>query len=323
VKTLPIEKLVRLKYINPGTYILTDFDLLSEPQTDLLRRLYSDFNNLPAKFNLLNHPGISLGRLDFLKLMNESGLNPFRCVQANKIPDDIKFPVFIRKGKGHDGKISNLFYNLDQLNQSVSNFVKTGYNIDELLVVEFIDTSNEEKLYKKYSAFMVGGTIIPRHIFFSNHWMIKGAKLATSELVEEEFRYLKENPRNEELKKAFDMAGIQYGRIDYSLKNNRLIVWEINSNPMIASSSSLKKSGRKKSHDYFSSVFIEAFKNLDIKASGEAILNPLTTSESGVKKVFPFNPLVYAFSEILLHVKSVLLFQFYLYRNRLTGKKDA
>ena len=107
-KHLPIEKLVRKKELFSGTYILTDFDLLSKTQIKTLNRIYSEFNKYPQQFKLLNHPAISINRVKFLNKLYKNQLNYFRCFPSNEIPKDIRFPVFIRKGTGHDGKITNL-----------------------------------------------------------------------------------------------------------------------------------------------------------------------------------------------------------------------
>jgi hypothetical protein len=48
--------------------------------------------------------------------------------------------------------------------------------------------------------------------------------------------YLQAHPHEAELRKIFDLANIEYGRIDYSLLNGKIQVWEINTNPNITSS---------------------------------------------------------------------------------------
>ncbi len=43
-------------------------------------------------------------------------------------------------------------------------------------------------------------------------------------------RYFKINPHEPELREIFRLAKIQYGRVDYSILNGTIQVWEINTN---------------------------------------------------------------------------------------------
>ena len=115
----------------------------------------------------------------------------------------------------------------------------------------------------------------------------------------------------------FKLAGIKYGRIDYAIKENKIVVWEINSNPMIASSSSLKKSKRKPVHDFFASEFITVFKKLDFIQKSEPVNNPLHSqySKKEIQNIFPYNVIKYWISTIYQNVKSIILFNFYSFKN--------
>ena len=52
-------------------------------------------------------------------------------------------------------------------------------------------------------------------------------------MVEEERDYVLGNPHERELAEIFRIAGVEYGRIDYSVKDGALRTWEINLNPTI------------------------------------------------------------------------------------------
>ena len=52
-------------------------------------------------------------------------------------------------------------------------------------------------------------------------------------MVHDEFDYIQKNPHEEQLRQIFDLAHVEYGRIDYSIKNGRVQTWEINLNPTI------------------------------------------------------------------------------------------
>ena len=109
-----------------------------------------------------------------------------------------------------------------------------AHRLSELLVVEFTDTADAEGLFRKYAAFIVGSEIIPRGLARGRQWMLKIAGTEfTASMVREEREYVFENPHERELRRIFEIARVEYGRIDYSVKDGVLQTWEINSNPTI------------------------------------------------------------------------------------------
>ena len=55
----------------------------------------------------------------------------------------------------------------------------------------------------------------------------------TPAMVHDELNYVTQNPHEEQLLKIFALAQVEYGRIDYSIKNGKVQTWEINLNPTI------------------------------------------------------------------------------------------
>src|SRR2546430_577175 len=108
-----------------------------------------------------------------------------------------------------------------------------GLAADELLVTEFCDTADGAGIYRKFSAFIVGDRVVPRHVFFSRRWMLKVPDLVTDALVAEERTYVETNPHEHELRAIFDLAGLEWGRIDYGVRDGALQIWEINTNPQL------------------------------------------------------------------------------------------
>ena len=320
VKIIPYEKLSRKNTISQGTYIFSDLDLLNENQLCFIKKIIGQAQKYPESFQILNEPFVSLNRIQLLNKLNECGINSFRCYSLIQKPQNVKFPVFIRKGKGHKGKLSDLINDEFELEEKSAEAINEGFQEDDIIISEFIDTADENKIYRKYSAFIVGNTLIPRHIFFSNKWMVKGARLTEQFMIEEELEYIKNNPHEKFLHNVFNIAGMRYGRVDYSLKNGCPVIWEINSNPMIASSSSLKKYKRKLIHELFVTQFITIIDELDIHLKNIRLPNPMNSSESGgknPKQVFPFRRIKYLISSSYKTLKYTILFHFYLIRNKI------
>jgi len=289
VRVLALEKLVRMKYLPSATYILADYDVLSHKQLDLLRRLY---NGLPGKkegrVRLLNHPGRSLNRVELLSMLYEKGLNPFRCVRADELPADLRYPVFMRRNRTHSGQVSELIPNDQRLKETVRVMVKQGCPEQEILVTEFVDTADGQGVFRKYAAFRVGGKIIPRHLFFSRHWMVNLLDPSRFNRADEEMDFLRQNPHADQLKSVFDLAGIDYGRVDYTVHQGRVVIWEINPNPMIICASNLNEPVRAEAHAFFLERFIPAMAQLEAVPNVSEMRNPLSRDcRYQIRQTFP------------------------------------
>jgi hypothetical protein len=79
----------------------------------------------------------------------------------------------------------------------------------------------------------VAGTLIPRHVLFSDNWATKTPDLVSEKTVAEEAEFTGNFPHLQPILEIFRLAGLDYGRIDYGLCNGRIQVWEINTNPTI------------------------------------------------------------------------------------------
>ena len=153
---------------------------------------------------------------------------------------------------------------------------QVGDESREVVAVEFIDTADSEGLYRKYSAFRVGDQIVPRHVFFSREWMQKQADLTDPAYLEEERAYVETNPHRGAVLDVFELARIEYGRVDYSILDGRLQVWEINTNPSLAGPISDQKPEREHVHALFARRMNRCLADLDARGPepGRRVLNP-------------------------------------------------
>jgi hypothetical protein len=89
-------------------------------------------------------------------------------------------------------------------------------------------------VFRKYAAFKVGERIIPCHLFASREWCVKSIQNQPTEAnLEQQLRYINGNPHEKWLRHVFDVAGVDYGRVDYGVANGVPQAWEINLNPTI------------------------------------------------------------------------------------------
>ncbi len=229
----PYEKAAEVQQFPGATYIFSDHERFSSGQRSLVSQLYSQ---LKQSNTVLNDPSKVLRRYDLLKRLYEDGVNTFRCFRIHELPSDLRFPVFVRIENDHDGARTDLLMTMSDVEREVTRLELSGLSTDDLLVTEFIQSESRDGFYRKYAAFRIGNQIIPRHLVYSKHWMVKVPGVWNNERREEEGKYLESNVFKGELLEIFDKASIEYGRIDFGLVDGKLQVWEINTNPTLMSS---------------------------------------------------------------------------------------
>ena len=201
-----------------------------------------------------------MGRFELLRKLHEAGVNDFAVYWARDDPKPARWPVFVRSEADH-GLMSKLLDNQQELEHVLEHARRDG-TLDGKMVVEFCDTADESGLINKYGAFRVGDRILARQIHFSRRWAIRVPDLKQPELMRRELDYVRTNPDADVLLKIFELAKIDYGRLDYSKKNGRIQVWEINTNPMILIPADRRDPLRCEAHDTFGQAFNRALLEL-------------------------------------------------------------
>jgi hypothetical protein len=185
----------------------------------------------------LNNPYQVKRRYALCRNLYERNINAFNVYRLHE-KADCTFPVFIRDEYDHQGALTYLIYNTEDLNRTISQFSER----EKLLIVEFVDVSESMwGCFHKYGAFYLDGQIIPRHFFISDDWNVKNSSVNMSSIQKFEQNYIDSNPHQELLKPIFIEAGIEYGRIDYAITDNGIQVFEINTNPTIVDMGDLEK----------------------------------------------------------------------------------
>lgn len=232
IKLLPYAGLQNFRGINISAYIFSDIERLSPANTKFAAEAWEKISISDSGIHLLNHPVRSLRRYGLLRTLYERGINAFNIYRLNegRMPD--RFPVFLRGENDHLGSLSPLLDTPESLDAAIE---KIGPRRDDKVIVEFCDTSDGTGMFRKYSAYRIGDRIIPQHMMFDKQWMVKGPiNLADEDFeISEERAYVEDNPHEAQLREIFELAGIEYGRIDYGILNGRPQVWEINTNPTV------------------------------------------------------------------------------------------
>ncbi len=241
LQILPYDKLPMLQNIGPGSFVFSDLERLSEKQLTLVGDFCDQLHAYDEKMPIINHPTTTLTRFNLLKKLHAAGINSFNVFKASDLECDIKYPIFFRLNNDHAGPRSGLLNSRSERDTFFMQALMAGYNMNELLQVEFCETKSEDGFYRKYSAFRIGEQVIPAHIIFSADWMAKDGEPPDKEKKQEQERYMANNPHADQIIEIFALAGIDYGRIDYSMLDGVIQTWEINTNPVLLKSRSKYK----------------------------------------------------------------------------------
>src|SRR5262245_53082286 len=82
-----------------GTYIFTDFEMLSTERFARVCELWNWFDATACPLRRLNDPRRFLSRFDLLRRLHSAGINDFNVYTLEEWREVRRFPVFIRKDK--------------------------------------------------------------------------------------------------------------------------------------------------------------------------------------------------------------------------------
>ena len=234
-RVIRYDTLTQQREFQPGTYVFAALDHVGPSALGSVRELHARLAAAPG-FRFLNHsdPARTLRRYDLLTELHRRGHNSFRAGRATGDIRGLRYPVFVRSERAHFGALSPLLHTPRDVDAAIGRLLVQGYAVRDLLVVEFCDTADADGNYRKYAAFIVGDRVIARSLAYGREWMLKFHSTEFSRaFVEEERAYVLENPHERELAEIFRLAGVQYGRADYAVRDGRIQTWEINLNPTI------------------------------------------------------------------------------------------
>lgn len=232
-------------------YVFTDVERLDAGETERALALWETLSSRDDTSAILNHPVRSMRRLELLETLHAEGRNDFAVYRAEDDPEPARWPVFVREANDHTGAASARCHDRASLRAAIEDLERRGVARHEAIVVEYCDTADEDGVIRKYGAFRVGDRILARQIHFSRHWVVRVPDIVTPATAAEEAVLVAENPHAEALREVFDLARIDYGRIDYAVRDGRIQVWEINTNPMILIPSDADDPLRGAAHDRF------------------------------------------------------------------------
>jgi hypothetical protein len=218
------------------TCIFADLERLSMERAVAAARLWTTLARRGCR--LLNHPTRILRRFEMLRVMHGQRINDFDVYRATDLPRPKRWPVFLRGENNHAGPVSKLLPDQVRLDGAIGAMRRRGWPLEGMIAVEYCDTREPDGLYRKYGVFRLGEAIVPGHMDVSANWVVKDLDVLEPAEIARELDYVRTNPHATPIAEAFGLARIDYGRIDVGIRDGRIRVWEINTNPLIASPAS-------------------------------------------------------------------------------------
>ncbi len=232
-RILHYEKLWRRRRLEAGTYIFSDLERLSAPETRRTSGIWRTLAQAGPSLRLLNDPARALRRYELLRKLYAEGVNEANVHRLDDPQAAPRFPCFVRGADDHAGSATEVLAGPEDLLAAREALAAQGYDRRAQIVTEFVDTRGADGLYRKYAAFVVGNRIIPRHLFIGADWVVKRPEARDEAALAEERDYVAANPHADSLLAVARPAGIDYGRIDYGVKDGRPQIFEINTNPFL------------------------------------------------------------------------------------------
>jgi hypothetical protein len=232
-RVIDFGQLPAMRRFERGTYVIAGIDQAIPAMKELIASLCEQLEAAGGS-RILNQPLRTLGRFELLKRLHAAGKSDVRVARVNENLESLRYPVFVRSEREHGGNLSALAATPAEARKAIGATILRGHAASDLMVVEFCSTADSHGVFRKYAAYNVGGRILGRSLNAGRQWMLKlETSDFTRELVVEDQRYVMDNPHAEQLAELFAFANIDFGQIDYSIKDGRIQPWEINVNPTI------------------------------------------------------------------------------------------
>jgi len=150
IRILPYEVLARFSKFEPGTYIFSDLDRVSSIQIEPCSRVWDQLEQADGAVRLLNHPLRVLRRYELLRKMYLDRRNLFCAYRLSEDRSQVRFPVFVHQANEHDGSLTPLLSNAQELDWAILKLLFAGYRSKDLLIVEFCNTADSDGIFRKY-----------------------------------------------------------------------------------------------------------------------------------------------------------------------------
>jgi hypothetical protein len=251
-----------------ATYVFTDLDRLSLWELRLAGLTFRKMREQGLR--VLNNPARVLSRWGLLRALRLAGINDFDAYRVEERLRPRRWPVFLRAEGAHLGPISGLLHDWNQVAAEIERAMAKGAPITALLIVEYAGEPILPGLYRKFGSFRIGSAGFAHVCVDEDHWVAKDGKrgITPPHLAEEELRVVRDNPHGPDVARAFDIAGLEYGRADFGLVGGKVQIYEINSNPEILFGNDHPSPLRQEAYRVIRENYLQSLSAIDTREGG-------------------------------------------------------
>ncbi len=260
-----------------ATYVFTDLDRLSLWELRLAGLIFRKMREQGLR--ALNNPARVLSRWGLLRALSLARINGFNAYRVEERVAPKRWPVFLRAEGAHLGPISGLLHDWNQVAAEIERAVSKGAPITTLLIVEYAAEPVVPGLYRKFGSFRIGSAGFAHVCVDQDHWVAKDGQrgITPPHLAEDEFRVVRDNPYGPDVARAFDIAGLEYGRADFGLVGGKVQIYEINSNPEIIFANDHPSPLRQEAYRIIKRNYLEALSAIDTREGGTVTIGAAST----------------------------------------------
>ena len=251
-----------------ATYVLSDLDRLNPLGLKRAAELRSQLVREGCR--VLNDPASFVGRLELLRRMYAVGINQFTAYPAVPTPSAERWPVFLRLESGHQLPLTGLLADPVDLAHRTAAALDAGVPPEQLIVVEFSAEPLACGLWRKLSVYRLGDRLFANSCVHDRSWIAKIGEdgIAPADVYADELRIMRENPYRQAMLRVFELAGVEYGRVDFGLVSERPSVYEINTGPNVEFLDDTPSPFRSETRRLFRDYYLTALAALDNQPSG-------------------------------------------------------
>ncbi|MGB0415403.1 MAG: hypothetical protein ACPGKS_00990 [Coraliomargarita sp.] len=270
-KHLSYDKLFNSGRLPRGAYIFSDLDRLSLFETELASIIFRELQ--AAGMPVYNDPAQVLLRFDLLRALAREGVNDYKVYRPQYGEWPERYPVFLRRNTFHLGAQTEQLHSKEELETAMQQLLDAGIPHRNTMAVEYAAEGDANGLFRKYSVYRIGDRYFQDTTVNQKSWVVKSgeAGVAGDALYKAEFEAIHTVPFEANVKRAFELGGIRYGRVDIGLYQGRPQVYEINTNPTVSFSTDHENAHRRKSRAVFVENYCAAIAELNVDLSGAPI----------------------------------------------------
>jgi hypothetical protein len=268
-------QLFRRRHLPRATYIFGDLERLAEWELRLASELYRGM--VDAGLRCLNDPARAMARIELLKTLAAAGINPFSAYRADEAPRPERFPVFIRSEYDHLPARPELYESQGELDAALEALRASGVPLRGQIVVEQRSEPYRDGLWAKWGLYRIGEAMVLEHIAVDDTWLVKigDAKKKSDAILEDEWAAIQSSRFAAELKPAFELGGIEFGRADLGVVGGRPVIYEINTNPSLGAWPKRKVLSRGAQNNLHArKLLADALGTIDCRESGTVRIAP-------------------------------------------------